>query len=549
MMWFQTNKKTKKLTPYSFMKIEEPFAFTKEENVQMEQDTIFTSLTKDPWFSFSISQSCSEVFLQFEMVSQIEGKSYLYFGYTQDGGIINPENRIYLDPDLCKAGVCLSFEEPVSILRVDPTDQEEMFSIKTLVLNAKNTNTVPETHNIKARNNELLMPFQESIMAYKERLYKYNRDINKVVILVTHEMDFSGAPQLCFNMGKELLKQGFFPVYLAFERGPAEDLFLQNSEWVFYAQRYDKGAQKQVIQALGEMGVRKAICNTVISGECIEIMKSAEIQTIALIHEMRAAIEICAAHEAAEKIAKNADVIVFPNTVVQKDFETEVKHSLTSKSIILPQGLYKKVDLICSKQEYANIVREKNGFATDDIVLVCAGVLTFGKGADLMISLLKEMYKMNSNLAQKTHIIWLGKPADKAFFAWLKMQIEKEGLENQIHLFGQITNVQDYYTILAGADMFLLLSREDPMPSVLMEAMYCETPAIAFYKSGGAEVLLDENRGELASFMDIEEMALKIDELLENSTMRMNIIEKAKEHVQENLNFSAYINKLTDFYK
>ena len=73
---------------------------------------------------------------------------------------------------------------------------------------------------------------------------------------------------------------------------------------------------------------------------------------------------------------------------------------------------------------------------------------------------------------------------------------------------------------LRHADVFWLTSREDPFPSVVLEAMKYEIPVVAFKNSGGVNTMLDEGRGNLISEFDVEEMAKVTKQLLSEKTGR-----------------------------
>jgi len=55
-------------------------------------------------------------------------------------------------------------------------------------------------------------------------------------------------------------------------------------------------------------------------------------------------------------------------------------------------------------------------------------------------------------------------------------------LDQRVHLAGLQSDLTDYYL---GADVFLMTSREDPLPNVVIESMYAGLPVIAFAEGGG----------------------------------------------------------------
>ena len=77
-----------------------------------------------------------------------------------------------------------------------------------------------------------------------------------------------------------------------------------------------------------------------------------------------------------------------------------------------------------------------------------------------------------------------------------------------LHFIGQRSNVGDY---LSAADVMLLTSREDPYPTVVMEALATGVPVMAFDECGGFVELLDNQHfGHLIPFGDLEGLASSI---------------------------------------
>ena len=63
-------------------------------------------------------------------------------------------------------------------------------------------------------------------------------------------------------------------------------------------------------------------------------------------------------------------------------------------------------------------------------------------------------------------------------------------------------------------------SREDPFPLVNLEAAFFEKPVLCFEDSGGTPELVENDAGFVVPYLDIEEMAIKAVELLQNPELR-----------------------------
>ena len=120
--------------------------------------------------------------------------------------------------------------------------------------------------------------------------------------------------------------------------------------------------------------------------------------------------------------------------------------------------------------------------STSRSYLVAAGRLEHQKGFDLLI----ESYRRSGLKKHGVHLVILGEGSKRAS---LVEQIEENGLSSSVHLPGFVRNP---YSAFKRSRGFVLSSRWEGFGNVLVEAMACGTPVVAFdCPSGPAEVLGD----------------------------------------------------------
>jgi glycosyltransferase involved in cell wall biosynthesis len=96
--------------------------------------------------------------------------------------------------------------------------------------------------------------------------------------------------------------------------------------------------------------------------------------------------------------------------------------------------------------------------------------------------------------------------------------VRRFGLEQDVRLPGFVPNPYPY---MARASMFVLSSRWEGLPTVLVEALYCGAPVIATdCQSGPREILRDGRYGQLVPVGDVTSLALAIERMLDDSTPR-----------------------------
>ncbi len=116
-------------------------------------------------------------------------------------------------------------------------------------------------------------------------------------------------------------------------------------------------------------------------------------------------------------------------------------------------------------------------------ILVAAGRLDYQKGFDILIEALSLVDD------SRVHVIILGEGSEEQR---LKQQAEYLGLTGRVHFAGFQTNP---YAWFSRADAFVLSSRYEGFPNVVLEALTCGTPVIAVPAPGGTREILDDMAG------------------------------------------------------
>ncbi len=88
-------------------------------------------------------------------------------------------------------------------------------------------------------------------------------------------------------------------------------------------------------------------------------------------------------------------------------------------------------------------------------------------------------------------------------------------------------------TAYSAADVFILPSREDNQPNVMLEAMACGTPPVAFGVGGIPDTITDGVNGRMIQGFDTAAMAGAVTELLFDSARAAAIARAARETIEE----------------
>lgn len=138
-------------------------------------------------------------------------------------------------------------------------------------------------------------------------------------------------------------------------------------------------------------------------------------------------------------------------------------------------------------------MRRQAGIPEEAYVWIMSGTASLRKGYDLLPDLL-------THLPDNVYICWLGKPRDSALRTYVERRVANEKLRYQA--FGEQSD--DYFDYLNMADGFVLTSREDPFPLVMIEAAALGKPIAAFNSGGVAEFVQPGMGGVVDSFNPVD---------------------------------------------
>jgi len=159
--------------------------------------------------------------------------------------------------------------------------------------------------------------------------------------------------------------------------------------------------------------------------------------------------------------------------------------------------------------------------------LVAMGRLARQKGFDILIDAFASLADRHPNW--KLDIFGDGPCHDP-----LQQQIVRPGLEERIHLPGW---TDDRLAEFSRADLFVLSSRYEGFPNVLLDAMACGLPAVSFdCPSGPAEIIRDRVDGLLVESENVDRLADALNQLMADASTRSDYGARATDVLQR---FSA----------
>ena len=165
--------------------------------------------------------------------------------------------------------------------------------------------------------------------------------------------------------------------------------------------------------------------------------------------------------------------------------------------------------------------------------IVAAGRLVHQKGFDLLLSALAQC-------AESWELTIFGSGPEKATLEGLSASL---GIESRVEFAGISDDIDTAFT---KAELFVLSSRYEGFPNVLVEAMACGLPVIAFdCCSGPAEIIRHEVDGLLVEPGDVSGLSRAIDRLMTNAEDRASFGARARD-VLKRFSSSVILGQWTD---
>lgn len=152
------------------------------------------------------------------------------------------------------------------------------------------------------------------------------------------------------------------------------------------------------------------------------------------------------------------------------------------------------------------------------------GHLEWHKGVDILLHAFKDLSERQGFKNAHLHLVGSGRME-----RWCKEFVHKRKLNKKVHFWGiQPQNV--VFSFLKGCDVFILPSRHEAFPIVLLEAMAAEKPIIST-NVGGVPEILKHGRNALLINPDHTNLANAMQQLKEDMELMKILAENNKRDV------------------
>jgi glycosyltransferase involved in cell wall biosynthesis len=187
------------------------------------------------------------------------------------------------------------------------------------------------------------------------------------------------------------------------------------------------------------------------------------------------------------------------------------------------------------------VLRKKLGLPRDDFLFITAARFDFQKGYDILI---KAVAKIKDTLERTKTACRFVLVGDGSEFEAMKVLSRGLSVSHYILFLGARTDV---YDILGAGDVFLLPSRWEGLPIVLLETGLLKLPVIASDTYGNREVIKGGN-GILFKNLDVDALAQVILEVLQNKYDLAGFAGNLYREIQTHYSLEKMLSGLREIY-
>ena len=368
------------------------------------------------------------------------------------------------------------------------------------------------------------------------------------ILFVSHDVNRAGAQLFLLNVMNDLKSKGYGVVLLAIDVwGTLKSEFETNFP-TFYLNKPEHNNNWSILKrkkhqnAIDELASKFQFdliyVNTIASVGILEKLKTTFAKPlISHIHELRYSIAQFGQPDSLENLFIFSDKVIACSQAVadnllqyKKSDNLTVIHSFVdNKDIIERQAR-------CNN----NYIKEKYGLNESFLIGAC-GNADWRKATDIFVLIATSALKHPD-----WKFVWIGIKKDNEYFSQLAYDAERLGISEKIIW---IEPTHDAVEIINQLDVFLVSSREDPFPLVVLEAALCEKPIAGFKNTGGADEFIENDCGYRADYLNINQMIENLEKLYQNPDDRKLFGKNARKKVLELYSFENSIIKLEKVFE
>jgi glycosyltransferase involved in cell wall biosynthesis len=294
---------------------------------------------------------------------------------------------------------------------------------------------------------------------------------------------------------------------------------------LFHRKRITSPTKEEICQAEIFKEINEAsfiFNNTIANAALLKQLPLTGKKVFSYFHELHLATQIISTRQELMYLNEISRKIFVPSKAVKSFFVNDYGFQEYKMPIL---------KYIIPKETKSQINKQEDKIAKGMFLVGFCGVLTWRKGYEFVPLIIQYIIKTKN--VKNIHFVWIGAERDSLEDHILKHDLQKMQLESYFTFLEPQKDVQSY---MAQLDVFVLPSREDAFPLVVLEAASHGVPTVYFSDAGGIGEFLGEEAGVPVCYLNIQSMAEKIIQLKLNEENRISLGKRAQQKLNEYFN-------------
>ena len=321
----------------------------------------------------------------------------------------------------------------------------------------------------------------------QDRILASDTFTKKKVLLVSHELNLTGAPVALNYFAQSIAHQGYFPVVMAPRTGALCDQMRQEA---FLILVYDQVYQSDLVSRYADLFDLIVVCTTV-GAPLVAQLNGAHIPVLWWIHEAHASYSDRELNAMPETLADN--VHVYCGGTYAQQVLTQYRPSYQAKQ------------LLYFVPDYADKLPAAPSFHLEysegKTIFAVVGMQEQRKGQDVLIQAIRSM---DPQLRKQCLFVIVGRQCYPPIFQEI-LSITEDYPRNVLYI--EELGREDLTSLYMQMDCLICSSRDDPMPIVVTEAMLMSKVVICSENTGSADILTQTDAGLIYHNNDPEALA------------------------------------------
>ncbi|MEQ3670372.1 glycosyltransferase [Pseudophaeobacter sp.] len=339
------------------------------------------------------------------------------------------------------------------------------------------------------------------------------------LLLVTHDTQLGGAQTVLRLFADWVMSRTRFSVGIVAINGGHFRPEFEEIAPVFVLSDHAEADRAMALAHWAGDDVQAVFLNSIVSGSFYKYWP-VETPSVAFIHELPQILERYPEEVALVRAHTDHVICGGPGVyaALGRGFGFDPEHLTSAYSYIEARP---PTESETDREARRAAARVALGVPPERILVMGCGVLHWRKSPDKFIETAAAVLASGLD----AEFIWLGGGPDEA--ACLE-QARLAGISDRVRFTGYEVDVAGK---LAGADIFLLSSQEDPFPLVALYGAQVGAPLVCFQDAGGISDFVQQGSGVAVPFMDIAAMAAAVERYGRDAELRQKVGARGRDQV------------------